>query len=246
MNPLRVAVVDDEPLARALMCRHLEALEGVEVVAICANGFEAVKAVHTQEPDVLFLDIQMPQLDGFDVAELIGDRVAIIFVTAFDEYAVRAFEIHAVDYLLKPIVPDRLSQALERARERLPATPHKVLNDLSSEIQSRGVLTRIIVTERERAIVIPIGEIEWLEAQDDYVAVHTNGKVYLKHATLATMLEKLDPEQFVRIHRSHVVATDAIVEIERITRDRSLCRLRSGQSVPVSKAGVKRLQEVVG
>ena len=192
--PLRVAIVDDEPLARAVLREFLSTEPGVEVVAECANGFEAVKAVSELSPDLLLLDVQMPKLDGFEVLDLVGREVAVVFTTAYDQYALRAFEVHAVDYLLKPVSAERLGAALVRVRERLGRgerfTPPGMM---AAARPPEGRAHRVLVRDGPRVHVIPVDKIDYVQAQDDYVCFRSEGKDYLKEQTLAETEAALDP-----------------------------------------------------
>src|SRR5882724_222185 len=204
---LRVAIVDDEELARAVVREYLAGIADVEVVAECANGFEAVKAVSELQPDLLILDVQMPKLTGFEVLELVGRDVAVVFVTAYDQYAIRAFEVHAVDYLLKPFSAERLGAAIDRVRERLGRGDTMPIQELASAGQpAQGHARRILVRDGPRVHVLPVEKIEYVQAQDDYVCFRCEGKEYLKEQTLAQVEATLDPTKFVRIHRSYLLS----------------------------------------
>ena len=239
---LRVAIVDDEGPARALLREYLAVIGGVEVVAECANGYEAVRAVNDLAPDLLLLDVQMPGLSGFDVLELVGREVAVVFVTAFDEHAVRAFEVHAVDYLLKPFRAERLAEALERVRGRLgrlrPAPPKPV----AAGRQATAPVTRVLVREGPSVVVIPVEKLEVVEACDDYICLRSGGREYRKQQTLAELEGRLDPRRFVRVHRSFLVNAGCIERIERYAKDSHLAVLADGRKVPVSRAGFARLR----
>jgi len=245
-NPLRVAIVDDEALARALLREYLAALPDVEVVAECANGFEAVRAVAELTPELLLLDIQMPKLDGFEVLELIERDVAVIFVTAYDEHAIRAFEVHAVDYLLKPFPPERLAQALERARARL-GQPHQAATaELVAAARPPGVpLARVLVREGSKVHVIPVEKLDLVEARDDYVCLRSGGREYRKQQTLASLAARLDPARFVRVHRSFVVNVERLGRIELYAKDSRIAILTDGSRIPLSRAGYARLRELL-
>jgi len=244
---IRVAIVDDEPLARSVVREYLAAVPGVEVVAECANGFEAVKVVSELHPDLLFLDVQMPKLDGFEVLELVGRDVAVIFVTAFDQYAIRAFDVHAVDYLLKPFSPERLSEALARARDRLQRgerTPASgSLDELTAAARpaATGGRGRVLVRDGPKVHVLPIEKIEYVQAQDDYVSYRCEGKDYLKEQTLAQAEAALDPAKFVRIHRSYLLNLECLARIETTDGDTRTAILNDGRRIPVSRAGYARL-----
>ncbi|HUJ50835.1 MAG TPA: protein kinase [Bryobacteraceae bacterium] len=243
---LRAIIVDDEELARQLLREYLSAAQGIDVVAECANGFEAVKAVSEHKPDLVFLDVQMPKLDGFEVLELIDREVAVIFVTAYDQYAMKAFDAHAVDYLLKPFSQDRLEKALERARQRLgqklpPPT------ELSREARPpQQHLHRIVVKDGARVHIIPVEALDYAEAQDDYVALHSQRKSYLKQQTISSLEAGLDPERFVRIHRSVIVNLERIAKIEPYAKDSRIAVLSDGTQLPVSRAGYDRLRALLG
>ncbi len=262
MTPLRVALVDDEAPARMLLREFLAGDPGVDVVAECANGFEAVKAVAELRPDVLFLDVQMPKLDGFEVLDLVGRDVAIVFTTAYDEYALKAFDVHAVDYLLKPFGRDRLVEALGRVRERLgaraaaPATaapgtaaPEAAAPEtaaLATAARAPGAwLTRIVIRDGADVHVIPIDRVDYVEAQDDYVAVHAGERPRLKEQTLASLEAQLDPRRFVRVHRSYLLNLDRLARLEAVSKDARMAILRDGRRLPVSRSGFARLQELL-
>lgn len=243
---MRIAIVDDEPLARNLLREYLADLEDVEIVAECANGFEAVKAVSDLKPDLLLLDIQMPRLDGFEVVELVGNEAAVVFITAYDAYALRAFEVHAVDYLLKPFSRERLRQALYRARGRLQARP-AAPPDMASAARRPGArLERVAVRDGPNVHVIPVSKIDFIEAQDDYVCFHSEGKSLLKQQTLSQLESVLDPAQFVRIHRSFILNVDRLARLELYAKDSHAAILRDGSRLPVSRQGYAKLTALLG
>src|SRR4029450_10851977 len=211
---LRVVVVDDEALARNVLREYLANVPGIDVIAECANGFEAVKAVADLQPDLMFLDVQMPKLDGFEVLELVGRDVAVVFVTAYDQYALRAFEVHAVDYLLKPFSPERLGEALNRARERLRRGERTPVAELTAAARPAARPGRVLVRDGSRVHVLASEKIDYVQAQDDYVAFNCEGKEYLKEQTLAQAEASLDPARFVRIHRSYLLNLDRLARVE--------------------------------
>jgi two-component system, LytTR family, response regulator len=242
---LRTLVVDDEELARRVLRELLGAHDEIEVVAECKNGLEAVKAVAEHHPDLLFLDVQMPKLTGFDVLELIGRDVPVIFVTAYDEYAMKAFEVHAVDYLLKPVGKERLAAALHRVRtrktEKLPLAA-----ELAAAARPAGQFAeRLVVKDGTRVTLIPVGKLDFAEAQDDYVALASEGRKHLKQQTIASLEAALDPKMFVRIHRSYVVNLERVARIEPYGKDSRVAILSSGIKLPVSRAGYARLQALL-
>ena len=215
-DDLRLIVVDDEEPARALLRDYLGKMSGVSIVAECGNGFEAVKAVSECDPDLLLLDIQMPKLDGLEVVELLERELPVIFITAHDEHALRAFELHAVDYLLKPYSSDRLEEAVERARERIGRgdRPLPLEEVVSSARSQEGGLERILVRDGSDVQVIPIESVDYIEARDDAVVIHTGGNSHLKAQRLSTLEERLDAKAFIRVHRSFILNIDRLRGIE--------------------------------
>ena len=239
---LRVAIVDDEALARTVLREYLTPIHDVDIVSECANGFEAVKVVSELHPDLLFLDVQMPKLDGFEVLELVGRDVAVVFVTAYDEYAIRAFDVHAVDYLLKPFSAERLGEALARARERLQRGERPPVQDLTTAARPAGSRAgRVLVRDGSRVHVLAIDKIDYVQAQDDYVAFRCEGKEYLKEQTLAQAEGMLDPARFVRIHRSYLLNLDRLARVETDERENRFAILVDGRRLPVSRSGYTRL-----
>jgi len=243
---LRVVVVDDEPLARAVVREYVAAHPGVEIVAECANGFEAVKAVSELSPDLMFLDVQMPKLSGFEVLELIGRSVPVVFTTAYDECALNAFEVHAIDYLLKPFSAERFAEALMRTRERLAAREVTPIEALVDEHRAKQTpVERVLIRDGSKVHVLPVDKIDYVEAQDDYVAFHSDGKSYLKDQTLAAVESLLDPARFVRIHRSYLLNIDRIARVELYAKDSRVAILRDGAKLPVSRSGYARLAKLL-
>ena len=241
---MRAVIVDDEELARGFLRELLRQHPEIEIAAECANGFDAVKAIAESPPDLLFLDVQMPKLDGFEVLELIEPGPAVIFTTAYDQYAIRAFDAQAADYLLKPFDAERFERALERAkarlRERRPPT------DLAAARPPGQRPERIVVKDGTRVHVIPLDKLDYAEAQDDYVALHSGGKQYLKQQPIASLEAMLDPARFVRIHRSVIVNLDRVARIEPYGKESRLAILADGARLPVSRAGYARLLEAMG
>ena len=235
-------IVDDEDLARLVLRELMQTHPELEVVAESANGFAAVKAVIEHKPDLIFLDVQMPKLSGFDVLELIGTETPVIFVTAYDQYAMRAFEVHAVDYLLKPIGRERFEAALERAKSRLGEKMPPPPELAAAARPPKQFLERIVVREGTRVTLIPIGKLDYAEAQDDYVALASEGKKHLKQQTIASLEACLDPDRFVRVHRSYIVNFERVARIEPYGKDSRLAILVDGTRLPVSKTGLGRLK----
>jgi two-component system LytT family response regulator len=238
---LRAVIVDDEELARAFLRELLNGHPEIEIVAECANGFEAVKAAAEHSPDLLFLDVQMPKLDGFEVLELIDPGPAVVFVTAYDQYAMRAFDAHAVDYLLKPFGADRFQRALERAKSRLGQ--RKLPTEVIETRPPAERPQRIVVKDGTKVHVIPLEKLDYVEAQDDYVALHSAGKEYLKQQPIGSLETALDPARFIRIHRSAIVNLERVARIEPYGKESRLAVLHDGTRLPVSKAGYARFLE---
>jgi two-component system LytT family response regulator len=246
---LKAILVDDEAPARMVLKEYLAPQADVEVVAECANGFEAVKAVTERRPDLLFLDIQMPKLDGFEVLDLLAgaiDRTAVIFATAHDEFALRAFEVHAVDYLLKPYSLERFAEAVGRARTRLgreqAAGPPRAL---AEEARQRRSLERVLIRDGAQVHVLTLDSLDYVEAQDDYVSFRAGGRAYLKEQTLAEVEASLDAARFVRIHRSYLVNVERIARVELYAKDSRVAILRDGSRLPVSRSGYQRLNSLL-
>ncbi len=239
---IRAVIVDDEQLARRYLRDLLAAHPDVEIVAECANGFETVKAVHELSPDLLFLDIQMPKLNGFEVLELIEDPVSVIFVTAYDQYAVKAFDACAVDYLLKPFSPERLDEALKK----LPHA-HHVEADLTalSNASRPGHLTRIVLKDGSRVVILQDHQIDYIQAEGDYVEIHSKGEAYLKLQTMGSLEQRLDKARFVRIHRSTILNVERLERIELLAKDRHVAFVKGGAELPISRSGHKRLRELL-
>jgi two-component system LytT family response regulator len=245
---IRVAIADDEDLARRVLREHLEREPDIEVVAECANGFDAVKAINERRPNLAFLDVQMPKLDGFEVLELIEPETAVVFVTAFDQYAMRAFDAAAVDYLLKPYSAERFRISLERVRGRLqnaktPAIPRTL--GLAARPEGE-YLERIVVKDGPNVHVIAAAKLDYAEAQDDYVALKSEGRIWLKQHTIASLQSALDPHRFIRLHRSYLVNLERIVRIDANTKDTWIAVLSDGARLPVSRGGYARFRDAVG
>jgi len=244
---IRAIIADDEELARHILREYLDREPDIEIVCECDNGFATVKAIAELKPDLLFLDVQMPKLDGFEVLELADVNVAVVFVTAYDQYATKAFDAAAVDYLLKPFDLGRFQTALERVRRRLAAPPVSVpVAELRNAALPPGRhAERIVIRDGARVHILPVGQIDYVEAQGDYLAFHSAGKAVLKQQTISSLEESLDPKQFVRVHRSFVVNLERIGKIEAYTKDARIAILSDGAKIPVSRAGYLRLKDVM-
>ena len=242
---MRVLIVDDEQLARMLLREFLAEHADIEIVGECANGFEAVKAIAEHDPDLVFLDIQMPKLDGFEVVELAGGKPHYIFATAYDQFALRAFEVHAIDYLLKPFSRERLAQALAHARSRAPQAA-QVQAVVAEAAQRHAPLERILIRDGARVHVVPSAQIDYIEAQDDYVQIAAGGKTWLKNQRLSELESQLDPGAFLRIHRSYIVKVGAIARIEPVSKDNHCVVLHSGARLPISRASYPKVRERLG
>jgi two-component system LytT family response regulator len=245
---IKVILIDDEPLARLVIREYLETFPQVEILQECNDGFEAVKAIQQYQPDLIFLDIQMPKINGFEMLELIDQPPAVIFTTAFDEFAIKAFETHAVDYLLKPFSKERFSKALQKWIDQSgggqrQASTSEILEDAAMSPSQRE---RVVIKNGGKIKIIPVQEIRWLEAADDYVKLHTKDGAFLKNKTMGYFEKSLPADQFVRTHRSNMVQVKEITRLEPYEKETWLAILRSGEKVPVSKTGYSKLKIVLG
>ena len=243
---IRAVVVDDEVLSRAVVLEYLAEHPDVEVVGECANGFEAVRAVNELEPDLIFLDVQMPKLDGFEVLDLIGSDIDVVFVTAYDTYALRAFEVHAVDYLLKPFSAERFAEALDEARGRMARAERVPVSRVVETARETGAhLERVLIRSGSKVDVIPVGRIDYVLARDDYVGFMVGGRELLKQQTLGDLEGRLDPGRFVRVHRSCILNLDRLARLDLATRHSHVAVLKDGTELPVSRSGYARLNELL-
>jgi two-component system LytT family response regulator len=243
---IKIILIDDEPLARVLLHEYLEAFPDLEVVAECGDGFEGLKAITLHQPDLIFLDIQMPKINGFEMLELVNDPPAVIFTTAYDEYALKAFETNALDYLLKPFSHERFKQAINKwlqnpvnssaSKVSLTEIPHK-----QPEEQNR-----IVIKDGSEISIIPTSELEYLEAYYDYVKIHHKCKVHLKKKTMNYFEQLLNPAIFIRIHRSYILNINELAKIESFEKNSYLAILRSGKRIPISRTAYAPLKEILG
>ncbi|HLT73918.1 MAG TPA: LytTR family transcriptional regulator DNA-binding domain-containing protein [Ohtaekwangia sp.] len=241
---INTILIDDEPLARTITREYLQSYPDISIVAECNDGFEGVKAITQYKPDLIFLDIQMPKINGFEMLELLDPCPAVIFTTAFDEYAIKAFEAHAIDYLLKPYSKERFDKAMQKwFAQRHQAEP--VVKTLIEDVRQPEEKHRIVVRESGNIRIIPVHEINYLEAYDDYVKIHTQKEMFLKKKTMSFYENTLDAEQFIRIHRSYIIQLAQITRIEPLEKDSHVVLLKSGVRLPLSKSGYARLRKVL-
>lgn len=240
----RCVIVEDEEPARTLLVRYLSEIPNIDVVGQFANGFEGLCGIQELLPDILFLDVQLPRLSGFEMLELLPDPPVVVFITAYDQYAVQAFESSAADYLLKPYSQQRLLQAVDRALARI-REPGGLRDVEPASIAPKEILDRVVVRTGSKIRIIPVGEILYLEAQDDYVMLHLRDEKHLKERTMRYFEEHLPPDQFVRTHRSWIVQVGAIDQIELYDRENYILKGRDGRQIPVSRSGYQRLKEVL-
>jgi two-component system LytT family response regulator len=246
MRKWKALIIDDEELARKLLREMLSSHAEIEIAAECANGMEAVKAAAEHRPDLLFLDVQMPKLTGFDVLELIErEGIAIVFVTAYDQYAMKAFDVHAVDYLLKPFSRERFEAALERAKNQ-GANKEVDVAQLTAAARPVGQYAdRLVVKDGTKVSLIPVTKLDYAEALDDYVSLASEGKKHLKQQTISGLELALDPNLFVRIHRSYVVNLERVARIEPYGKESKVAILTNGVRLPVSRTGYARLKKLL-
>ena len=245
---MKAIIIDDEPLARLIVREYLQSYPEIVIEQECNDGFEGLKAIQQIQPDLVFLDIQMPKINGFEMLELLDQPPAIIFTTAFEEFAIKAFESHAVDYLLKPFSKERFDKAVRKLLDQEPVSSKKANTEamLEAVSQSPAQSHRVVVKIAGRIKIIPVEEINYLEAADDYVKIHTKEGSFLKNKTMGHFEKILDPQHFVRTHRSYIVNVQQITRIDPYEKDNHLAILKSGTQVPVSKPGYGKLKEVLG
>jgi len=245
----RALIIDDEPLARMVVQEYIQQFSSqIEVLQECNDGFEGLKAIQQYQPDIIFLDVQMPKINGFEMLELVDKQPAVIFTTAFDEYAIKAFEAHAVDYLLKPFSKERFNKAIEKFLAQAETTTPKQTEQLleTAATQSPAQHERIVVKTGTKVKIIPVADVQYLQADDDYVSVFTHEGSYLKNKTMSFFEQTLDARQFVRVHRSYMVSVPEITRIDPYEKDSHLAILKSGAKIPVSKTGYVKLKQVLG
>ena len=248
-DKIRVLIIDDESLARELVKKYISDNPGIELLGECGNGFDALKAIQELKPDLLFLDIQMPKIDGFELFEVLDPKPEIIFTTAFDQYAIRAFEMNAVDYLLKPFSKARLEQAIEKARGRILAAKDtspagSSLHKLQQQIDDdKKTIERVVTRMGSKITVIPVEKIWYIEAADDYVMIWSELGNHLKEKTMKYFEEHLPQGQFIRTHRSHIINISQVVSLELYSKDSYIAIMKSGAKLKVSAEGYRKLRE---
>jgi two-component system LytT family response regulator len=241
---IKTILIDDEPLAASLVAEYLAEFKQFEIVAICHDGFQGLKAIQQFQPDLIFLDVQMPKITGFEMLELLEEPPAVIFTTAFDEYAVKAFDTMAIDYLLKPFSADRFEKAIQKFLAQLQTNSDPAPKERITNLAEKS--DRLVLRVKNEIKIISTLQVSYFEAADDYISIHTSTGKYLKKMTMKSLEEALDPTRFVRVHRSFILNMNEISKIEPYERDSYLVKLRNGEQVPVSKSGYTRLRQVLG
>ncbi|HNX78446.1 MAG TPA: LytTR family transcriptional regulator DNA-binding domain-containing protein [Prolixibacteraceae bacterium] len=244
---IRTLIIEDEELARRLLRTYLNEYPELEILGECENGFEGVKSINELKPDLIFLDIQMPKITGFEMLELIDHHPEIIFTTAYDQYALKAFEYNAADYLLKPFSKDRLQGAMEKVKEKLAKMPeaHEDIVEKMNNFPREEFLDRIVVKDRHKIHIIPSDQIRYIESLDDYVLIYTNDGRYMKQKTMHYFESALDPHNFARIHRSFIVRVDQIAQLQQYEKESYIAILHDKTKLKVSKSGYKNLKEML-
>lgn len=248
MNKAKVLIVDDEKLARDIIKKYLENNSDIELIGECTNGFEGIKTINELKPDIIFLDIQMPKLTGFEMIELLDHQPEIIFSTAYDQYAIKAFEVNATDYLLKPFSLDRFNEALTKAIEKVKQNSidtKSYTELLNSVTKGAGSLERVVVKNNQKITIIPIDKVNFLEAQDDYVMIHSELGKHLKKQTMKYYEDNLDGEIFFRVHRSYIVNINAVKQMELFEKESYKITMNDGSKIPVSRSGYAKIKELL-
>ena len=238
-------MIDDEVLARDLLKNYLAKDERVEIVGECSNGYEGLLAINQLKPDLIFLDIQMPKINGFEMLELLSNPPVIIFSTAYDQYAIKAFEANAVDYLLKPYPLERVTTALNKALEKLnlKVNDGEIQKLIGSHDEETGLINRIIVKSGRKIHILPVDSVYYIESQDDFVMIYCREGHFMKQKTMKFFESHLDSQQFVRIHRSYLVNVSQISEIQQYEKESWMVLTKQGAKIKVSKAGYINLKE---
>ncbi len=247
MNKARAIIIDDEKLAREIIKGYLKENPDIEIAAECSNGFDGIKKIGELNPELVFLDIQMPKITGFEMLELIDNPPAIIFTTAYDQFALKAFEVNAVDYLLKPFSAERFNEALGKALVHLKDRKFNsaaVKSLLAEKDSSDEFLDRVVIKDGPKISIVPSDRIKYLEAQDDYVMIYSDEGKFLKQKTMRYFQDHLHPNDFVRIHRSYIASIKRIKKIELLEKETYKIVLEDKTTLPVSKSGYDRLKEI--
>lgn len=243
---MKAIIIDDEILARGIIKEYLKSYGEVDLVAECNDGFEGAKAIQEYKPDLIFLDIQMPKINGFEMLEITENPPAVIFTTAFDEFAMKAFESNAVDYLLKPFSQERFDKAIQKYLHQTPEVTARTPGVLETAAQSPTQQNRVVLKDGNKIKIIPVSKIHYLEAADDYVKIVTEEGAFLKKRTMGFFEQSLSGYNFVRVHRSYIANTQMITRIDPYEKDGHLLLLNTGARIPVSKSGYSKLKEVLG
>lgn len=246
-NKIKALVIDDEILAREIVKTYLAKHSSIELVGECTNGFDAIKMINDLSPDLIFLDIQMPKLTGFEMLEILENPPVIIFTTAFDQYAIKAFEVNATDYLLKPFSEERFAEAILKATKQIAnkSDNTKQLDGLLKHIENREeYLERVVVKIGQKISIIPVNDIRYIEAQDDYVMIYSEKGNFLKQKTMKYFEQNLNPADFLRIHRSYIINIASIKQIELFEKESYFVLLNDGKKLPVSKSGYQELKQI--
>lgn len=240
---MKAIIIDDEPLARSIIKEYLQPYTNISLVEECNDGFEGIKAIQHHQPDLIFLDIQMPKINGFEMLELVDHPPLVIFTTAFEEYAIKAFDAHAADYLLKPFSKERFDKAIQKALLQKNNAAQAIV---SAALDTAVPSNRIVVKDNSKIKIIPLPQVQYVEAADDYVKIHTAEGNFLKKKTMQYFEDNLPQQEFIRIHRSYIVNAQLITRITAYEKDSHLALLTTGAQLPVSKAGYTKLKQVLG
>jgi two-component system, LytTR family, response regulator len=243
---IKTVLIDDEPLARSIVKEYLQQHPEIEVVQECNDGFEGVKAVMQHQPDLIFLDVQMPKINGFEMLELLDPAPSVIFTTAFDEYAIRAFESHAVDYLLKPFSQERFDKAIEKWKQQQPKKEINTQALAEDALRQNEEHNRVVVKNGSNITIVPVSEIYYIEAFDDYVKIFTKDSYHLKKKTMSYFESILPQAEFARVHRSFIVNLQQITKIEPFEKSNHVALLKNGRKVPLSRTGYSKMKELLG
>ncbi len=247
-NKIRTIIIDDEQLARSITKGYLSKHPEIEIIAECSNGFDAIKKINEEKPDLIFLDIQMPKINGFEMLELLENPPAIIFTTAYDQFAIKAFEVSAVDYLLKPFSEERFNKALKKSYTYIQdkfQQDSAIKNIIKQNDERIEFLERVVIKEGAKISILPVESIKWIEAQDDYVMINSEQGRFLKKKTMKYFENHLDENMFIRIHRSYIINADYIQHLEQKGKESYQLILKNGKELPVSKTGLSKLKNTL-